>query len=147
MVVTVSHLGYIKRNPLSEYRAQRRGGKGVKGMEAREEDFVERLFVASTHAYILFFTTRGRVHWLKVHELPQLGRAARGKALVNLLQLARRRARARDAAGAQLRRGRRRLRRAVHAQSGVDQEDAASTPTRTRGAAASSRSTSTRTTS
>ncbi len=88
MVVTVSHLGYIKRNPLTQYRAQRRGGKGVKGMEAREEDFVERLFVASTHAYILFFTTRGRVHWLKVHELPQLGRAARGKALVNVLHLA-----------------------------------------------------------
>jgi DNA gyrase subunit A len=88
MVVTVSHAGYIKRNPLTQYRAQRRGGKGVKGMEAREEDFVERLFVASTHAYILFFTTRGRVHWLKVHELPQLGRAARGKALVNVLQLA-----------------------------------------------------------
>ena len=88
MVVTVSHLGYVKRNPLTQYRAQRRGGKGVKGMEARQEDFVERLFVASTHAYILFFTTRGRVHWLKVHELPQLGRAARGKALVNVLQLA-----------------------------------------------------------
>jgi DNA gyrase subunit A len=88
MVVTVSHLGYIKRNPLTQYRAQRRGGKGVKGMEARQEDFVERLFVASTHAYILFFTTRGRAHWLKVHELPLLGRAARGKALVNVLQLA-----------------------------------------------------------
>jgi DNA gyrase subunit A len=87
MVVTVSHLGYVKRNPLTQYRAQRRGGKGVKGMEAREEDFVERLFVASTHAYILFFTNRGRVHWLKVHELPLLGRAARGKALVNVLQL------------------------------------------------------------
>ena len=88
MVVTVSHLGYIKRNPLTQYRAQRRGGKGVKGMEARTEDFVDRLFVASTHAYILFFTTRGRAHWLKVHELPQLGRAARGKALVNVLHLA-----------------------------------------------------------
>jgi DNA gyrase subunit A len=88
MVVTVSNLGYIKRNALTQYRAQRRGGKGVKGMEAREEDFVARLFVASTHAYILFFTTRGRVHWLKVHELPALGRAARGKALVNVLQLA-----------------------------------------------------------
>jgi DNA gyrase subunit A len=87
MVVTVSHAGYIKRNPLTQYRAQRRGGKGVKGMEAREEDFVERLFVASTHAYILFFTTKGRVHWLKVHELPQLGRAARGRALSNVLQL------------------------------------------------------------
>ncbi len=88
MVVTVSHLGYIKRNPLTEYRAQHRGGKGVKGMEAREQDFVDRLFVASTHAYILFFTTRGRAHWLKVHELPQLGRAARGKSLANVLQLA-----------------------------------------------------------
>jgi DNA gyrase subunit A len=88
MVVTVSHLGYIKRNPITEYRAQHRGGKGVKGMEAREEDFVERLFIASTHAYILFFTTRGRAHWLKVHELPQLGRAARGKSLANVLQLA-----------------------------------------------------------
>ena len=88
MVVTVSHLGYIKRNPVTQYRAQRRGGKGVKGMEARDEDFVSRLFVASTHAYILFFTTRGRVHWLKVHELPQLGRTARGRALNNVLQLA-----------------------------------------------------------
>jgi DNA gyrase subunit A len=88
MVVTVSHLGYIKRNPLTEYRAQHRGGKGVKGMEAREQDFVDRLFIASTHAYILFFTTRGRAHWLKVHELPQLGRAARGKSLANVLQLA-----------------------------------------------------------
>ncbi|MCZ6782196.1 MAG: DNA gyrase subunit A [Proteobacteria bacterium] len=88
MVVTLSHLGYTKRNPITQYRAQRRGGKGVKGMEAREEDFVRHLFVASTHAYLLFFTTRGRVHWLKVHELPQLGRAARGKALVNLLELA-----------------------------------------------------------
>jgi len=88
MVVTVSHLGYIKRNPLTQYRAQHRGGKGVKGMEAREEDFVDRLFIASTHAYILFFTTRGRAHWLKVHELPQLGRAARGKSLANVLQLA-----------------------------------------------------------
>jgi DNA gyrase subunit A len=88
MVVTVSNSGYIKRNPLTQYRAQRRGGKGVKGMAARETDFVERLFVASTHAYILFFTTRGRAHWLKVHELPQLGRAARGRALNNVLQLA-----------------------------------------------------------
>ena len=88
MVVTLSHLGYIKRNPITQYRAQRRGGKGVKGMEAREQDFVQRLFVASTHAYLLFFTNKGRVHWLKVHELPQLGRAARGKAMANLLRLA-----------------------------------------------------------
>ncbi len=87
MVVTVSHLGYVKRGPLTLYRAQRRGGKGVTGMDTREQDFVARLFVASTHAYILFFTNRGRVHWKKVHELPQLGRAARGKSLANLLQL------------------------------------------------------------
>jgi DNA gyrase subunit A len=87
MVVTVSHQGYVKRNPVTQYRAQRRGGKGLKGMETREADFVERLFVASTHATILFLTNKGRVHWKKVYELPQLGRAARGKALVNLLQL------------------------------------------------------------
>jgi DNA gyrase subunit A len=87
MIVTFSHLGYIKRNRVTLYRAQRRGGKGAKGMETREEDFVRHLFVASTHAYLLFFTNRGRVHWLKVHELPQLGRAARGKAIVNVLQL------------------------------------------------------------
>ncbi len=88
MVVTVSHMGYVKRGPITQYRAQRRGGKGVTGMDTREQDFVARLFVASTHAYILFFTNRGRVHWKKVHELPQLGRAARGKSLANLLQLA-----------------------------------------------------------
>jgi len=88
MVVTLSHLGYIKRNPITAYRAQRRGGKGSKGMATRDEDFVRHLFVASTHAYLLFFTDRGRVHWLKVHALPQLGRAAKGKAIVNVLQLA-----------------------------------------------------------
>jgi DNA gyrase subunit A len=87
MVVTLSHLGYIKRNPVTLYRAQRRGGKGAKGMETREEDFVRHLGVASTHAYLLFFTNHGRVHWLKVHALPQLGRAAKGKAIVNVLQL------------------------------------------------------------
>jgi DNA gyrase subunit A len=87
MVVTLSHLGYIKRNPITLYRQQRRGGKGARGMETREEDFVEHLGVASTHAYLLFFTNRGRVYWLKVHELPQLGRAARGKAIVNVLNL------------------------------------------------------------
>jgi DNA gyrase subunit A len=87
MVVTVSHHGYIKRNPITQYRAQRRGGKGVSGMGTREEDFVENLFVASTHDTVLFFTNRGRVHWKKVYELPQLGRAARGKSLANILQL------------------------------------------------------------
>ncbi|MHA7837906.1 MAG: DNA gyrase subunit A [bacterium] len=87
MVVTLSHLGYIKRNPVTLYRAQRRGGKGARGMETREEDFVRHLAVASTHAFLLFFTNFGRLHWLKVHELPQLGRAAKGKAIVNVLAL------------------------------------------------------------
>jgi DNA gyrase subunit A len=87
MVVTVSHFGYAKRNAITQYRSQRRGGKGLRGMDTKDEDFVERLFVASTHATILFLTNRGRVHWKKVYEMPQLGRAARGKALVNLLQL------------------------------------------------------------
>ena len=87
MVVTVSHSGYIKRNAVSLYRAQRRGGKGATGMRPKEEDFVENLFIASTHSYILIFTNRGKVYWLKVHEIPQGGRAARGKAIVNLLNL------------------------------------------------------------
>lgn len=88
MVVTVSHSGYIKRNPVSLYRAQRRGGKGKTGMRPKEEDFVEQLFIATTHSYILVFTDLGKVYWLKVHEIPQGGRAARGKAIVNLLQVA-----------------------------------------------------------
>jgi DNA gyrase subunit A len=87
MVVTISHLGYVKRNRATEYRAQRRGGKGLRGMETRDEDFVARLFVASTHAYVLFFTNRGRVHWKKVWELPLFGKAAKGRSLANLLTL------------------------------------------------------------
>ena len=87
MVVTISHRGYIKRNPITLYRAQRRGGKGLMGVKIKEEDFVESLFVASSHDYLLFFTTEGRVHWRKVHEIPEAGRAARGKAIVNLLNL------------------------------------------------------------
>jgi len=87
MVVTVSHSGYIKRTPLDVYRTQGRGGKGRIGMTTRDEDFVEHLFVASTHSYILIFTNRGRLHWLKVHELPQVGAAAKGKALVNFVRL------------------------------------------------------------
>jgi len=87
MVVTVSHEGYIKRNPVTLYRAQHRGGKGKVGATTRDEDFVESLFVASTHDYILFFTTVGKVYWIKVHELPQAGRAARGRPVVNLLHL------------------------------------------------------------
>ena len=87
MVITVSHGGYIKRNATSQYRSQKRGGKGLKGMETKNQDFVEHLFVASTHSTVLFFTNRGRVHWKKVWELPQLSRSARGKALVNVLEL------------------------------------------------------------
>ncbi|HLG44560.1 MAG TPA: DNA gyrase subunit A [Nitrospirales bacterium] len=88
VVVTISHAGYIKRNPVSLYRAQRRGGKGKIGMGIKEEDFVETLFTASTHDYLLFFTDAGKVYWLKVHEIPEAGRAAKGKAMVNLLALA-----------------------------------------------------------
>jgi DNA gyrase subunit A len=87
MVVTISHTGYIKRNPISLYRSQHRGGKGITGMETKEDDFVEHLFVASTHDYFLFLTNQGRLYWLKVHEIPQAGRQARGKAMVNLLNL------------------------------------------------------------
>ena len=88
MAVTISNSGYIKRNAISLYRSQRRGGKGVMGMGTKQEDFVEQLFIASTHDYMMFFTSRGRCHWLKVHEIPQGGRAARGKAIVNVLKLA-----------------------------------------------------------
>ena len=88
MAVTISNSGYIKRNAITLYRSQRRGGKGVMGMGTKQEDFVEQLFIASTHDYMMFFTSRGRCHWLKVHEIPQGGRAARGKAIVNVLQLA-----------------------------------------------------------
>jgi DNA gyrase subunit A len=87
MVVTISHDGYIKRNPISLYRAQRRGGKGLTGARPKEEDFVELLFVASSHDYLLFFTNKGRVYWKKVHEVPEAGRMSRGKAIVNLLEL------------------------------------------------------------
>jgi len=87
MVVTISHLGYIKRNPVTLYRAQRRGGKGKTGMTTRDEDFVEDVFIANTHDRMLFFTTRGKVFSLKVYEIPQAGRAAKGKAIVNMLDL------------------------------------------------------------
>ncbi|MCP9448573.1 MAG: DNA gyrase subunit A [Nitrospira sp.] len=87
VIVTISHAGYIKRNAVSLYRAQRRGGKGKIGMGIKDEDFVETLFTASTHDTLLFFTDAGKVYWLKVHEIPEAGRAAKGKALVNLLPL------------------------------------------------------------
>ncbi len=87
VAVTVSHSGYMKRTPISTYRQQRRGGTGRKGMSTREEDFVEHLFVASTHDYILVFTNTGRVYWLKVYEIPELSAAGKGKAIASLVSL------------------------------------------------------------
>jgi len=87
VVITISHGSYIKRLPVSAYRRQKRGGKGMVGANLREEDFIEHLFIATTHEHILFFTNKGRVYWLKVHEIPQAGRVSKGKAIVNLLQL------------------------------------------------------------
>ncbi|VBB47903.1 DNA gyrase (type II topoisomerase), subunit A [uncultured Desulfatiglans sp.] len=87
MVVTISHTGYVKRSPASLYRAQKRGGKGMTGVKTKAEDFVELLFVASSHDYLLFFTNKARVYWRKVHEIPEAGRASQGKAIVNLLDL------------------------------------------------------------
>ena len=88
MIVTVSHFGYIKRNAVSLYKSQHRGGKGKVGMGTKEEDFVEKIFIASTHHYVLIFTNKGKVHWLKVYQIPQGGRAAKGKAVVNLISIA-----------------------------------------------------------
>ena len=88
MVVTITRSGYIKRTHVEAYRSQKRGGKGVTGMETKEEDIVDDLFVATTHSYLLFFTTKGKLHWLKVHEIPEGGRLAKGKAMVNVLALA-----------------------------------------------------------
>ncbi|MEM9411439.1 MAG: DNA gyrase subunit A [Planctomycetota bacterium] len=87
MVVSISHRGYIKRTPVSTYRAQKRGGKGIKGAKSEEEDPIEHVFAASTHDFLLFFSNKGQVRWRKVHELPQLSRESRGRAIVNLLQL------------------------------------------------------------
>src|ERR1051326_5169780 len=87
MVVTISHSGYIKRTSASTYKKQRRGGRGNNGATLKEEDFVEHLFIASTHDYVLFFTDDGRCFWLKVHEIPQAGRAAKGKPVVNLINV------------------------------------------------------------
>ena len=87
MVVTLSRRGYIKRTPLATYESQRRGGKGIKGAQSDDEDAIEHLFVSSTHDYLLFFTDRGKVHWLKVYDLPLQGRTAKGRALVNVISL------------------------------------------------------------
>jgi DNA gyrase subunit A len=86
VVVTISHRGFIKRFPVSGYRKQQRGGKGVIGAEAKDEDFIEHMFIASTHHYILFFTDKGKCYWLKVHELPEGGRATRGRSILNLIE-------------------------------------------------------------
>ena len=86
VAVIISHEGYIKRLPLTAYRKQHRGGKGVTGADMKEGDFIEHLFVASTHDYILFFTDQGRVYWLKVYDIPQMGRTSKGRALINLLE-------------------------------------------------------------
>ncbi|UCD23112.1 MAG: DNA gyrase subunit A, partial [Gemmatimonadota bacterium] len=85
MVITISHSGYIKRIPVTTYRRQRRGGRGLNGMGTKEDDWVEHLFVASTHDYVLFFTHTGHVYWLKVYDIPQGGRAARGRPIINLV--------------------------------------------------------------
>jgi DNA gyrase subunit A len=87
MVITVSNTGYIKRTPLSVYRTQRRGGTGKTGMETKEEDFVEQLFIGSTHDYMLFFSNIGKLYWLKIYQMPEAARTSKGKALINLLQL------------------------------------------------------------
>ncbi len=87
MIVTITHAGYVKRLTIDTYKKQKRGGKGIKGAETKEEDFIEDLFVANTHDLILFFTNKGNVHWLKVHQIPEAGRYAKGTAIVNLLQM------------------------------------------------------------
>jgi len=87
VVVTISHAGYVKWLPVSTYRAQRRGGRGITGMVTREEDFIEDIFITTTHSYMLFFTNLGKVYWLKVYEIPEATRTAKGKAIVNLVKL------------------------------------------------------------
>jgi DNA gyrase subunit A len=87
MVITISHSGYIKRISISTYRRQRRGGRGLNGADLKEDDWVEHLFIASTHDYLLVFTNNGQLYWLKVHEIPQAGRAARGKPIVNCIAI------------------------------------------------------------
>jgi DNA gyrase subunit A len=87
VAISITHTGYIKRTSITSYRAQRRGGRGRMGMKTRDEDFVSNIFIASTHSYILIFTNRGRIYWLKVHEIPDVGPQGKGKAIVNLVQL------------------------------------------------------------
>ena len=122
MAITVSNTGYIKRTAISTYRNQRRGGKGRIGMRTRDEDFVSHLFVASTHAYIMIFSDRGRAYWLKVHEIPDVGPDGKGKSIANLVSMEDGREDRRDARGEGVRG--RQVRRDGHAQ-GRRQEDGA----------------------
>ena len=115
VAVTVSHSGYMKRTPISTYRMQRRGGTGRTGMKTRDEDFVEHLFIASTHAYILIFTNKGRVYWLKVYEIPDVSAAGKGKHIGNLIGLQPGETAKTHARGAQSRR-RKQIRLLRHAQ-------------------------------
>lgn len=87
VVITVSHTGYIKRLPVTTYRSQKRGGRGVVGMDTKDEDFVEHLFVSNSHNYLMFFTDKGKVYRIKAYEIPELGRTARGTPIINLLQI------------------------------------------------------------
>lgn len=87
MIITISHLGYIKRTPLSEFRAQNRGGVGAKGSETREEDFIEYIYPASMHNYMLFFTQKGKCYWLKVYEIPEGAKNSKGRAIQNMLNI------------------------------------------------------------
>jgi DNA gyrase subunit A len=87
MVITISHSGYIKRIPITTYKRQRRGGRGLNGADLKADDWVEHLFIASTHDYLMFFSNKGQVYWLKVHEVPQAGRAARGKPVINCIAI------------------------------------------------------------
>jgi DNA gyrase subunit A len=87
MVITISHSGYIKRIPITTYKRQRRGGRGLNGADLKADDWVEHLFIASTHDYLMFFSNKGQVYWLKVHEIPQAGRAARGKPVINCIAI------------------------------------------------------------
>lgn len=87
VVITISHLGYIKRTPLSEYKTQNRGGKGSKGSSTRDEDFIEYIYIASMHDYMLLFTNKGRLHWMRVFEIPEGTKTSKGRAIQNLLEL------------------------------------------------------------
>ena len=87
VVITISHMGYIKRTPLSEYRRQNRGGRGVKGSDVRDEDFLEHLFVATNHNYLLLFTEKGKCFWLRVYEIPEGGKVSKGRAIQNLISI------------------------------------------------------------